>query len=184
MTDNVTQVLAKIVTELTSLKPDERIRVIRAALVLLGEDGSSSAGEGVGRDNIEGHGTTQFPPRARMWMQQSSLSVDQLEQVFHFEEGAVQIIASDIPGSSNRERVRNAYLLTGIAQLLVTGETRFDDRSGRELCEASGFYDPTNHAKFFKSGNELTGSREKGWVLTSPGLKAAAKVIAEISARG
>lgn len=183
MTTAVTEVLARIVSELAPLNSDERQRVIRAALTLLGDETASLAGERAGRDEVGGHGAMQFPPRARTWMQQNSLSLDQLEQVFHFEEGTAQVIASEIPGGNNRERVRNAYLLTGVAQLLVSGEAKFDDRSGRELCEASGFYDPTNHAKFFKSGNELTGSRDKGWVLTSPGLKAAAKVIAEISAK-
>jgi len=184
MTKVVTEVLARIVNELEPLNSDERLRVVRAALTLLGEDATTLVAERSARDDVGSHGATQLPPRARMWMQQNDLSLDQLEQVFHLDEGAAQVIASEIPGENNRERVRNAYLLTGVAQLLLTGEARFDDRSGRELCEASGFYDPTNHAKFFKSGNELTGSRDKGWVVTSPGLKAAAKAIAEISSKG
>jgi hypothetical protein len=179
MTKTVTEVLASIVSELTPLNSDERQRVVRAALTLLGENTTS---ESVKRDDVSSRGS-EFLPRVRVWMQQNGLSLDQLEQVFHLEGGAAEVIASEIPGNNNRERARNAYMLAGVAQLLVTGEPKFDDRSGRELCETSGFYDPTNHAKFFKSGNEFSGSREKGWVLTSPGLKAAAKVVAEISSK-
>lgn len=91
------------------------------------------------------------------------------------------MIAAQIPGRSNRDKVRNAYILTGVAQFLRTAETSFDDKAARKLCEESGFYDHTNHSKYLKGGNEFTGTSKKGWKLTSPGLKAAAALIIELS---
>lgn len=183
MKKSIAEIVATIVDELSSLSSEERHRVVQASLTLLGEGPAGTASIGKRNDESTGKDLGQLPPRARTWMQQNGLSLGQLEEVFHLDGGSAEVIASEIPGSNNRERSRNAYMLTGIAQLLVTGEVKFDDRSGRELCESSGFYDPTNHAKFFKSGNEFSGSREKGWALTAPGLKAAAKVIVEISGK-
>ena len=180
----VTDIVATIVSELTPLSSEERQRVIQASLTLLGEEPMGLASGGSRRDHLSAQSSEQLAPRARAWMQQNGLSMEHLEEVFHIDKGMVEVIASEIPGSNNRERARNAYMLTGIAQLLATGEPRFDDKAGRALCESSGVYDPTNHAKFFKSGNEFTGTREKGWSLTAPGLKAAARLIAEISSIG
>lgn len=170
-----------IVDELTNLSPEDRGKVVGAALAFLGEEpikfpGGSAEGEG-----LSSAGEVQVPARARSWMKQNSLSMDQLQEVFHFEDEAVEVIASEIPGNKNRERVRNAYMLTGISQLLSNGEPKFSDKAARELCERSGFYDSTNHAKYVKGGNEFTGSREKGWTLTSPGLRVGANTIKEMT---
>jgi len=91
----------------------------------------------------------------------------------------MQIIAP-IPGTSRRVQVRNAYVLSGIAQLLAHGETKFDDKSARDVCESGGFFDTTNHAKYLKC-SEFTGSREKGWVLTAPGMNLGASLIKQLS---
>ena len=72
-------------------------------------------------------------------------------------------------------------LVAGAARLIVTGEPKFDDREARDLCERFGFFDPTNHSKYVKGGSEFTGSKDKGWTLTAPGLKQAALLIAELT---
>jgi hypothetical protein len=91
------------------------------------------------------------------------------------------IIAAEVPGKSNRERVRNAYVLFGISRLLATGTANFDDKLARGLCEKLGIYDRTNHMKYMKGGNEFTGSKDKGWALTAPGLKHGAALIANLT---
>jgi len=65
--------------------------------------------------------------------------MEDLQQTFHIDGSDCQLIVSAIPGKANRDRVRNAYLLTGAAQLIATGEPRFDDREARILCERFGF---------------------------------------------
>ena len=125
-------------------------------------------------------GTGDLPPRARTWIKHNGLSLDQIHQVYLLDRDGVKVIASEIPGKNNRERVRNAYVLLGIASLLQSGDARFDDVAARALCDSRGFFDGTNHMKYMK-GSEFAGSREKGWVLTAPGLKLGASLVAQLS---
>lgn len=176
---SMTEVVAAIVGELTPLGAEERRRVIQASLVLLGDAPLAPTDHvALAQENVA---DVSLLPRARAWTKQNGLSMDELQQAFHIENGDCQVIVSAIPGNSNRERVRNAYLFAGAAQLMVTGEPRFDDKEARALCERFGFFDRTNHSKYLKGGNEFTGSRERGWTLTAPGLKQAALLISELN---
>ena len=174
-------VVRVIVEELTPLESEERQRVIQASLTLLGE----ASVKGMPKlddheDNSVGDGEG-FSSRARSWMRQNDLSSELLSHVFHFDPNGMEIIASDIPGKTNRDKVRNAYVLLGVAGFLSSGETRFDDKAARALCERYGFYDKTNHMKYMRGGNEFTGSKDAGWTVTAPGLKHAAVVIKQLT---
>lgn len=73
-------------------------------------------------------------------------------------------------------------MLVGIAKLLSSGDPSFDDKSARALCETSGCYDSANHAASLRDkGNEFTGTKDKGWTLTTPGLKRGAILIKELN---
>ena len=174
MPRTLAEIVGTIVTELTPLGPDERRRAIHAAMTLLGEEAIGAPITSVEQGRPDG--TEALPPRVRTWMRQNDLSMSELEQVFHLDSGTVEIIA-EIPGKSKKEKVRNAYILTGVSTFLVTGEQRFDDATARGLCERVAIYDPTNHSKYIKEGNEFTGSRERGWTVTIPGLKAGANLV-------
>lgn len=179
---SMAEVVGAVVKELSPLGAAERQRVIRAALALLGDEiieqpspmsvsSSSSLSE---RDD-------EAPPRARMWMRQNGISQENILQVFHSGPEGVEIIAPEIPGSNNREKVRNAYVLVGIAKLFAGEDAHFDDLTARSLCERFGFYDPTNHSKYVKGGNEFVGAKEKGWTVTAPGLKQGAALVKQLA---
>lgn len=176
--NNLPEIVSKIVALLAPLAGDERTRIFRASMALLGEEikepkeeADSGASEG-----------TEMPARVRAWIKQNALSMDEIQQVFHQSEEGVSFIA-DVPGKSNKEKVLNSYLLTGISMFLQTGDPKFDDKAAKALCESTGCFDSTNHAKYLKDkGNEFTGSKEKGWSLTSPGLKRGAQLVKELSA--
>ena len=181
MTKTLAQIVGTIVDELTPLDPEERRRAVQAAMTLLGEtpvtlrraDDDRNENE----DVAEG-----LPPRVAAWMRQAT---------FRWR-------SSSIPSTSQKVRLRSSHKFpgkigerrsatltcwqVGVANFLRTDEQRFDDAEARALCERCGAFDPTNHAKYMKGGNEFTGSRERGWTLTMPGLKAAADLIKEISA--
>jgi hypothetical protein len=176
----VTDIVGTIVDELTPLTSEERQRVIQASLTLLGEQPLTSL-RSVGEREEEDGDIDQVPIRARTWMKQNGLSMEQLQQVFHKGDEGIDIIASEMPGRSTKEKVRSAYVLVGIAQLLSSGDSRFDDKLARSLCETLGIYDPTNHTKYLKGGNELAGTKDKGWTLTAPGQKRGAAIVAELS---
>jgi|SRR5581483_6509275 len=173
-TKTITQAVSKIVDELADFSPEERDRIVRASMTLLGGSSQSSSSQ-----TSEDTGEAQFPAKARMWMKRYSVSAEQIDHVFHRDEDGVKVIAT-IPGSTKREQVVNAYVLSGIAKLLASGESKFDDKAARALCESGGFFDGTNHMKYMKS-SEFTGSKDKGWVLTTPGLERGAAVVSEIS---
>jgi hypothetical protein len=172
----LSQVVGKIVEELESLSSDERKRAVQAAMTILGEEAikSSQAAD----ESIEG--AEKIHVRARTWMKQNEITVDQLQQVFLMDG---EVIAS-IPGDNKKDQVRNAYILTGVARFLFAGEQKFDDAPAKALCESRGLYDSTNHSKSTKSGSDFTGSKQNGWTITQPGLKAGALLIKSIANQG
>lgn len=175
------EIVAIIVTELTPLSSEDRHRVVQASMTLLGESAAKVGSSSPNTGESDAGDVGALSNRARTWIRQNDLSMEQLEQVFHFDDGTVEIIAAEILGNNNKERVRNAYILTGIRSLLLTGDAKFDDQAARTLCDLHGFYDHTNHSKYVKGWNEFAGSRDKGWTLTAPGLKAAASLIKEMT---
>jgi hypothetical protein len=175
-------VMMKMVEILEPLPSEERVRVTQAAMVLLGESQSKSLAGGMGMEAATTENLETLSPRARVWMKQNNVTSEELEQVFHMRDGTVEVIAAHIPGKYKNEQTYNAYILTGIAQLLATGNPSFQDKSSRGLCERSGCYDSANHSTYIRDrGNEFTGTKEKGWTLTAPGMKRGAEIIKELN---
>jgi hypothetical protein len=173
--NKLAEITTKMVDLLADLTPEERQRVTQAALTLLGNPPpAESSGEEKGGDKELG----AFSGLPLSWIKQNSLSSRELEQVFHVADGSMDVIATEIPGKSNREKTLNAYVLAGISRLLSSGKPNFDDKSARALCQSSGCYDAANHALTLKNkGNLFTGTKDKGWVLTAPGLKFGANLV-------
>lgn len=180
-----TEIVTEIVELLTPIDSDERARVIQASLMLLGETLPvlpRAGGDGGGAAEDEGDGASMLPVRARTWMKQNGVSLEELQQVFHLESGSAEVIAGEIPGKNKKDKTYSAYILTGLSKLLSTGTRTFDDKTARTLCESSGCYDKANHSVHIKErGNEFTGTKEKGWSLTAPGLKRAAALVKEMT---
>lgn len=170
--------LSKVVEILTPFHSEERVRIFQAAMVMLGEAPTIKS------DTPEAPGVTMegMGARARAWLRQNSITPEQLEQVFHIADGDIEVIAPQLLGRNKKEQMYVAYILTGVGQLLRSDAPSFDDKSARALCERSGCYDSANHASHLKDrGNEFTGSKDKGWTLTAPGLKRGADIIKDIS---
>ncbi len=189
MTDNSNiEALTVVVNALTPLDSLDRVRVIDAALALLGEKKSSreivdSDPKLNGQDVLsDGTDSVVRTPKAKAWMRQFSISEPELENVFHFNGEGGEFISPTLPGKSKKDQTYNAYVMAGISQLLHTGNTNFDDKLARVICEKVGCYDQANHATHIKNrGNEFAGDKDKGWNLTGPGLKLGAALIKEIN---
>ena len=175
---SLTDVVRVMFDELSPFDSDERKRAVQAVMTLLGEEAIKPQQD---EREIHDDGAAKgLNARVKSWMRLNSLSMGQLEQTFHIENGGIEVIAT-VPGKNNKEKVRNAYVLFGVAHFIMTGEQRFDDAGARELCERYGFYDPTNHAKYFKDASEFGGSKERGWILTPAGMKQGAELIASLA---
>lgn len=179
---NITDVVRVVLEALTPLPTEDRKRVIQATLTLLGDTSINSSSGTKNETDESDEEIPSIPGRAKTWMRQNDISNDELQQIFHITDGEINLIASEIPGKSTKEKTLNVYILSGAAKLLATGEPIFDDKFSRALCQQAGCYDPTNHAAYLKTkGNGLSGSKDKGWTLTAPGLKQSATLIKEMA---
>ena len=182
MSNKIAVVVTKIVSALAGLEnADERQRAVQAALTVYGDraittpptstpDKTAQVSEGADAspDGIHASGLA--------WMKRNSLSVQQIEQLFHIDDSGVSLLSA--VGEGKRQQAINTYLLTGIGALLKSGKAEFEDETARNNCESLGCYDMNNHGNTLKKfGNNITGSKKAGWKLTAPGLTAAAALI-------
>lgn len=175
------ELVPKIVEILSPLESADRQRVLQAVLMLMGETALPQSKANTAGTDLGIHDTSEefaiLPPKAKLWMKQNDLSVEELQEAFQVSEGKAEFIGT-MPGKNKREQTRNAYELMGLTKLLASGDTAFTDKEARKLCEIAGCYDRPNHAVIMKDkGNSLSGSKEAGWSLTAPGLKHAASLI-------
>lgn len=180
-------IVGKIVDLLTPLSSEDRARVISASRTLLGEpgvDGMHRGDAGAGEPGVVEEAALTATGKAKTWQKQNAITADQLGQVFHSADGKTDVIAAEIPGKNKKEKTLNAYVLSGIKGLLSSGEAKFTDKDARELCTSAGCYDSANHASTLKDkGNWFTGTKEKGWTLTAPGLKHGAQLVKGLTAQ-
>jgi hypothetical protein len=166
-----------VVNILGPLDSINRQRVVQGAFVVLGESSTNLTAASVEETSV----VAPVHPKAKTWMKQSGISAEELDQVFDLSEGSAAVIAAEVKGKSNSEKVIKSYVLAGLAAFLAGGEPTFQDQTARDLCENFGCYDATNHAKYIKEkGNNFVGSKGSGWKLTAPGLKYGAALVKEI----
>lgn len=135
---------------LEPLSPEERKRVIRAALTLLGDEEvaeikKQGAGDGEQAGGAEPLGT---PAQAQAWMKKHSVSMEKIEQFLHVDDGKAKVIELPPGAKTQSEKTRACYLMAGLAALFTTGETAFSDAEARGLCNHFGCYDHGNHSKY------------------------------------
>jgi hypothetical protein len=184
-TSKITDITTKVVKLLSGLDSEGRQKVIQASMTLLGETtadfstGVAKVGNGVLKSTAALPGLS---PKANAWIKQNGLTPAQLEQVFDLDSGSGTVIAGSVPGKSPKHQTIAVYVLRGVAQLLATGDPTFDDKSARKLCEDLGCYNSANHAVYMNAlGNNITGSKDRGWKLTAPGMKRGAELIKEMT---
>lgn len=175
----------KLVQILSPLTPEGRQRAIKSALAIFGESAPTKPSKPDALEQQESDGR-QTPidgisQKAAAWLKKNSISQEQLDNVFSIDSEAIDIIASKLPATDRQEQVVQAYILSGLAKFLRTGELNFLDNDARKICDRAGCYNKDNHAKSFKNfGNRISGSKDGGWRLTNPGLDDAAKIIKQL----
>lgn len=181
---NLAEATTKVVEVLTAFSPEERLRIVKASLTLLGDElstlGAKSRGSRESDQMLDSEDSSgsEVHNLAQQWMKKNGVTSAQLEHYFHFDQGRVVPIALPGNATSKRDQTANAYLTVGLASYLATGDASFSDADARTFCDQSGCYDKPNHAKTVKAfGNRVTGSKSTGWKLTAPGLSAAADLV-------
>jgi hypothetical protein len=165
-------------------EPADRKKAIKAAMTMLGDDASvadQKPGKGASAsagDDDDDDDNAEFNAKARTWMSRNKVTAEEIAHVFHVDGETVDVIVDTVPGKNQKAQAVNAYMLTGIAEFLKTGESKFTDKVARETCKKLGCFAETNHATHMKKpGNVLSGSKESGWSVTGPGMKTAAELI-------
>lgn len=174
---------------LSPFTPNERRRIVDASMTLLGHSASAdSSSESADQGGQPGQGEKKHNHHrakspADTWMKKHGLTEEVLEEFFHIEDDKVTVIALPGNGKSKKSQTIAAYLATGAAAILLTGDGQFSDEAARANCDHLGCFDSPNHAKYLKGfGNLVTGSKSQGWRLTAPGLNAIAKLLLESAA--
>jgi hypothetical protein len=117
--------------------PADREKAIRAALTMLGDDTSAAnqkPDKGARNDDEDADDgdNSDFNAKARTWMSRNKVTSEELAHVFHIDGETVDIIVDTVPGKNQKEQAINAYMLTGVAEFLKTGESKFTDKVARE----------------------------------------------------
>lgn len=181
-TASIAQITGQVYDLLTPLEADERRRLLSAIEALFGD---SSPRHGATRrdDTPELEDDAQLPKalgtKAKRWMKHEGLTAAELTEVFHFDDaGSVELIATEIPGTTKKDKTANVYLLSGARSLLQSDEPTVDNGVAIAYCKHVGCYDKNNHSANRNAlGNKITGSVASGFTLPAPGLKAAAAAI-------
>jgi hypothetical protein len=176
------QIVNDLVKLIGGLDKADRDSILQASFAVMGEQVPSIPARSTPQTdfglNVQ---SAAGPDRARLWARQHGVTDEQLSQGFHCHDGRADVIVSEMPGKTVAEKVINAYVLTGLSSLLASGEVAFSDKAARELCQTAGCYDGSNHSAYLKNkGNLFTGSKDQGWLLTTPGLKRGAELIKEL----
>ena len=122
--------------------------------------------------------TSPVSPVAKRWIRRNGIDAARLEELFSLGIDDIDLIAKAVPGSSKKEKMQNVFLLKGIASLLSNGAARFTHEQVREACLHYSSWDADNFSNYLKGfSSNVTGSKEKGYSLTTRGLSAATQLV-------
>ena len=162
--EDIPKAAAALYNLLSPLNAEDRQKVVRGALAMLGEPASITASHGGDNPDDESSDLGGLGPRARRWLKKFSISPEQLEHVFHFDGGTVDLLDIEVPGSSKKLQTINSYMLVGAKQFLATDDPKFDDKSALDYCKRVGCHDTANHAVNRAGlGNKVTGNKSSGF---------------------
>lgn len=181
--NNLVEITSQLYGLLEPLNTEDRKRAVNAVLVLLGDSPIVPTFVSLGSESQVGTlaNTPGLGAKATQWIKQHKLTHEILEKCFYFQNGKADIHLNTIIGAGYREQTSNCYLLIGAKAFLESDNAVFSEADAIALCKHTGAYDKNNHTTHRKNlGMRIAGSRENGFSLTGPGIKAAAELIMEI----
>lgn len=141
---------------------------------------------GAESESTEENGHTDLDgisPAGKKWMTRNGLTGDQLSAIFSLGVDDIDLVAKNVPGKGKRERMRNVFLLKGIAAYLGTGVARFTHEQVKEASLHYDAFDATNFAANLKSLiSEVSGDKSAGYTLTTRGLTNGTELVKSLVA--
>lgn len=120
---------------------------------------------------IDGNELDGISPPGKKWITRNGIDPVKLMKVFSLGVEEIDLVSKTVPGKGKAPRMRNVFLLKGIAAYLGTGSPRFTHEQAKEACFHYDAYDASNFATHLKNmGADVSGSKESGYTLTARGL--------------
>lgn len=185
MTDGATKTIEVIATKtievyksVADISAEERRRIFVAVATLCGDVQSQYELGAPPSAPPAAEELAGFPVKAARWLSQNRIPPERMEEIFHIDGSNVELILVEMIGKSRREQTINCYLLEGLRSLIATGEPTLADSEVVALCKKYKCHDVANHAAYRRqSANYLAGDKDRGFVLSAPGLRAAAEIV-------
>jgi hypothetical protein len=153
---------------ISSLASIERDLIPQQAPSLLME-----TSQGVVDDELEG-----ISPAGKKWIARNGIKPSKLMVVFSLGVDEIDLVSQSVPGTKKAQRMRNVFLLKGIAAYLGTGVARFTHEQIKEACLHYDAWDGPNFANIFKTMSaEVSGNKETGYTLTAKGISEATNLL-------
>jgi hypothetical protein len=126
----------------------------------------------------QGIGALSLPLRLKAFMKKHDVNVEQLDKLFHAEDGAVEPIWSSDETKHSKAQIEIA-LMEALQHAMVAGEFTFDPEEVRAICEAKRCYDKGNFKANFRNNPRLFAAlKDTGPIsLSDEGMKRLAEMI-------
>jgi hypothetical protein len=117
-------------------------------------------------------------PAGKKWIARNGIDPDKLMSIFSLGIDEIDLVSKSVPGEKKTQRLRNVFLLKGIAAYLGTGAARFTHEEVKETCLHYNAWDGPNFAVTFKSMSaDVSGTKDSGYSLTSKGISEATSLV-------
>ncbi len=150
-----------------------------------GSSSDPSSSETLGSDvsknadlSPDGHDTDGINEVARKWLRRHQFSTEALSKLFSLGLDEIDLVVSKVPGSSKKQRLRNVFLLKGVAGYLASGQPRFTHEQAKQVSEHYDAWDKINSSTYIRTlSAEVGGTAASGYTLTARGLTEAVELI-------
>jgi hypothetical protein len=124
-------------------------------------------------DEFEG-----ISPAGKKWITRSGISQSKLMSIFSLGIDEIDLVSKSVPGQKKAQRLKNVFLLKGLAAYLGTGAARFTHEQVKETCLHYDAWDGPNFASIFKSmAADVSGGKDSGYTLTAKGISEATNLV-------
>lgn len=143
-------------------------------------EGGSNDGDGEDELDQEDFVTSDLHVKARKFLSDHSLNIEQLNQIFYKEGDKVEPLFDDLKTTKLAESQIRIALLQALKNSITTGNFEFDGEIVREETEARKCYDSGNFSANFKNNKDLFDGFEK-YDKKSPKVKLSKKGREELA---
>ena len=128
-------------------------------------------------DELEG-----ISPAGKKWITRNGIKTSNLMSIFSLGIDDIDLVSKSVPGTKKAQRMKNVFLLKGIAAYVGTGTARFNHEQIKEACLRYDAWDQSNFAAYYKTlSADVSGGKDLGYTLTAKGISEATTLVKSMS---